>query len=79
MNADEMPTARAPARMVRSVGLGAEVEEEGGMSAKSFVMETPMREAKSWPRMALRGWEKGDSMALRRRMDAAPCEVGRMC
>jgi len=42
------------------------------MSAKSLVMETPMREAKSWPRMALRGCEKGDSMADRRRMDAAP-------
>jgi len=72
MTALEMPTARAPARMVRSLGLGAEEEVEGGIRAKSLVMETPMREAKSWPRMALRGWEKGDSMAERRRMDAAP-------
>lgn len=74
-----MPTARAPARMVRSVELGMEELVEGGMRAKSLVMETPIREAKSWPRRALRGWEKGDSMAERRRMDAAPWSVGKGC
>lgn len=34
-----------------------------GERAKSLAMEMPTMQDKSWPRMALRGWERGDSMA----------------
>lgn len=34
-----------------------------GDKAKSLAMEMPTMQETSWPPMALRGWERGDSMA----------------
>lgn len=34
-----------------------------GLSLKSLQVATPTSAETSWPRMALRGWARGDSMA----------------
>lgn len=64
ITADDTPTQRAPASQRRSSKLA--------LSSKSFVMATPMIEAKSWPKIAFRGCERGESMVLNSRIAAAP-------
>jgi hypothetical protein len=64
MTAEERPHATAPASHWR--------DEKSGWSWKSLDMETPIRAEKMWPRRALRGWPRGERMALYSRIAEAP-------
>jgi hypothetical protein len=64
MKADVRPTARAPAIQRRL--------SKFGFSWKSFVTPTPIIDANTWPRIAFRGWENGESIVLYSRIAAAP-------
>jgi hypothetical protein len=66
MRAEAAAQARAPASQVCEEGEGE------GESARSFVMEIPISVERRWPKIALRGWARGESMVLKRRMAAAP-------
>ncbi len=64
MKADVRPTERAPAIQRRF--------SKFGFSWKSFVMPTPVMDAKTWPRIAFLGWASGESIVLYSRIAAAP-------
>lgn len=66
INAEDIPTASAPPTHLMFSKLG--------FRAKSLVMETPIIEEKSWPRMTLRGWERGESIVLYSRIADAPSD-----
>jgi len=42
------------------------------------VIDTPIIDEKSWPKMTLRGWESGEEIALYSRMALAPKEARMM-
>jgi hypothetical protein len=59
-----------PVRAMRAVAQATEREAPSqrtaskcGERAKSLQMPTPTMAETAWPRMALRGWARGDSMA----------------
>lgn len=73
MAADARPTARAPEIQRK------EEKEDGGSSWKSLDTLVPIRALRSWPRMALRGWERGESITWYSRMAAAPWGLVSLC
>jgi hypothetical protein len=54
MNADERPTARAPATQ--------RIFSKFEFNWKSLLIPTPMIAENTWPRIAFRGWESGESI-----------------
>ena len=64
ITAEATPTERAPANHRRF--------SKSRLSSNSFVMPTPMMEANSWPKIAFRGWERGESIVLYSKIAAAP-------
>ena len=64
MTAEAAPTERAPASHRK--------EEKCGERCRSLVVDMPVRAARMWPRMVLRGCARGDSMVLYSRIAAAP-------
>lgn len=64
MAADASPQANAPATHRRF--------SKFELSEKSLVTLIPMKAERICPRMVLRGWEKGDPMALYSKIAAAP-------
>jgi hypothetical protein len=65
MTAEATPTESAPAIQRR--------DSKCELCWNSFVMQMPIVAENIWPRTALRGWERGDSIAWYSRIAAAPC------